>query len=111
MVSLYIWINLHLAAKDGGAFRVTGLASESALATKLGIQISPTVFRLAIGAVAALGALFAATIFYAQWDPYPRFRYGGLFGLTDSLFRRRHPISRKPNKIELEKKGKKSCQK
>ncbi|MEO8131980.1 MAG: UPF0182 family protein, partial [Bryobacteraceae bacterium] len=87
VVSLYIWINLRLAAKNSGAFRVGGLASESALATKLGIQISPTVFTLALGAVAAVGALFAATIFYAQWDTYLRFRYGGPFGLTDPLFR------------------------
>jgi len=87
VVSLYIWINLRLAAKNGGAFRVGGLTNESAFATKLGLQISPTVLRLAVGTVAALGALFAATIFNAQWDTYLRFRYGGPFGLTDPLFR------------------------
>ena len=54
--------------------------------TKLGIQISPAVLKLAMGAVAAVAALFFALIFYAQWDTYLRFRYGGSFGLSDPLF-------------------------
>ena len=86
IVSLYLWINLRLAARNGGAFRTGGLTSESTVATKLGIQISPTVLKLAMGAVAAVGALFVALIFYAQWDTYLRFRYGGSFGLSDPLF-------------------------
>ena len=39
-----------------------------------------------MGAVAAVGAVFVAGIFYAQWDTYLRFRYGGSFGLSDPLF-------------------------
>ena len=39
-----------------------------------------------MGAVAAVAALFFALIFYAQWDTYLRFRYGGSFGLSDPLF-------------------------
>ena len=86
VASLYLWINLRLAAKNGAPFRVGSLTGESALATKLGVQISPAVLRLAMGAVAAIVALFYAIIFYAQWDTYLRFRYGGSFGLSDPLF-------------------------
>ena len=83
---LYLWINLRLAARNGATFRAGDLTSESTLAAKLGIQISPTVLKLAMGAVAAVAALFFALIFYAQWDTYLRFRYGGSFGLSDPLF-------------------------
>jgi uncharacterized membrane protein (UPF0182 family) len=86
VVFLYLWINLRLAARNGGAFRVEGLTSESGLATKLAIQIPPRILKLATGAGAAVGALFAAVIFDAQWDTYLRFRYGGSFGLSDPLF-------------------------
>ncbi len=83
---LYLWINLRFAAKNGSTFRVSSLTGESALATKLGIQLSPTVLNLAVGAGAAVVALFYAGIFYARWDTYLRFRYGGSFGLSDPLF-------------------------
>ena len=86
---LYLWINLRLAARNGATFRAGGLTSESALATKLGIQISPTVLKLAMGAVAAVAALFFALIFYAQWDTYLRFRYGGSFRVVRSSLRGR----------------------
>ena len=85
-VSLYLWINLRLAAKNGASFRAGGSKSESALATRLGTDISPTVLKLVMGAVAAFAALFFAVIFYTQWDTYLRFRYGGSFGLSDPLF-------------------------
>ena len=86
VVSLYVWINLRLAARNSGAFRARGSTSESALVTKLGIRIPQTFLNLAMGAVAAVGALFVAMIFYAHWDTYLRFRYGGSFGLSDPLF-------------------------
>ncbi len=86
VASLYLWINLRLAATNGGAFPSDGLTSASVLATKLGVQISATVLKLAMGAIATIGALFVAAIFYAQWDTYLRFRYGGSFGLADPLF-------------------------
>ena len=83
---LYLWINLRLAARNGATFRAGNLTSESTVAAKLGIQISPTVLKLAMGAIAAVAALIFALIFYAQWDTYLRFRYGGSFGLSDPLF-------------------------
>ncbi len=36
--------------------------------------------------VSVVVALFFALMFYAQWDTYLRFRYGGSFGLPDPLF-------------------------
>ena len=83
---LYLWINLRVAARNAVTFGAEGLTSESTLATKLGIQISPTVLKLATGAVATFAALFFALMFYARWDTYLRFRYGGSFGLSDPLF-------------------------
>jgi uncharacterized membrane protein (UPF0182 family) len=83
---LYLWINLRFAAKNGSTFRVSSLTGESVFATKLGIQLSPTVMNLAMGAGAAVVALFYAGIFYAKWNTYLRFRYGGSFGLSDPLF-------------------------
>jgi uncharacterized membrane protein (UPF0182 family) len=50
------------------------------------IQVSATILKLAMGAIAAIAALIFAVIFYAQWDTYLRFRYGGSFGLSDPLF-------------------------
>jgi uncharacterized membrane protein (UPF0182 family) len=83
---LYLWINLQLAAKAAATFRAGALITESSIATRVGVQISPTVLKVIIGTVAAAGALFLALIFYGQWDTYLRFRYGGAFGLADPLF-------------------------
>src|SRR5664280_2257017 len=81
---LYLWINLRLAARNTATFRAGHLTSESAVAATLGIQISPTVLKLATAAVAGVAALVLALVFYAQWDTYLRFRYGG--SLSDPLF-------------------------
>ena len=43
---LYLWINLRLAARNGATFRAGALTSESTLAAKFGIQVSPTVLKL-----------------------------------------------------------------
>jgi uncharacterized membrane protein (UPF0182 family) len=88
VVTLYLWINLRVAARNGASFRAGGSTGESAIATRLGIEISPTVLKLAMGAAAAVGGLFSALVFYTEWDAYFRFRYGGSFGLSDPLFGR-----------------------
>ncbi len=85
---LYLWINLRLAVKNSATFRVSSLTGESALATRLGVQISPAVLKLAMDAGATIVALFYAVTFYAKWDTYLRFRFGGSFGLADPLFGR-----------------------
>jgi uncharacterized membrane protein (UPF0182 family) len=83
---LYLWSNLRLAARNSATSRAGHLTSESTVAAKLDIEISPAVFKLATTAIAAVAALIFALIFYAQWDTYLRFRYGGSFGLSDPLF-------------------------
>lgn len=83
---LYLWINFRHAARNCDTFRAGNLTSESTVASATGIQISPSDLKLALAAFAAVAALFCAAIFYAQWDTYLRFRYGGSFGLSDPLF-------------------------
>ena len=64
---LYLWINLRFAARNGATFSAGKLTSESTVALKLGIPISPTVLKLAMGAVAAVAALgFAAHLLWAM---------------------------------------------
>jgi uncharacterized membrane protein (UPF0182 family) len=42
--------------------------------------------KAAVVLISAGVALFFATGFYAEWDTYLRFRYGGSFGMSDPLF-------------------------
>jgi uncharacterized membrane protein (UPF0182 family) len=83
---LYLWMNLRRAARNGTTFRANRLTSESTDAERIQIQISPAAWNSAIATVAAFAALFFALIYYAQWDTFLRFRYGGSFGLSDPLF-------------------------
>jgi len=83
---VYLWINLRLAATRGAAFGASTLTSESPITFTISNELTPTVLKLATAAVAAIVALLFAGIFYAQWDTYLRFRYGGSFGLADPLF-------------------------
>ncbi len=84
---LYLWINLHFAAKNAATFAVGNLSGESIVAAKLGIRIPVAILKLSLGIMAAIAALLAGSLFTGQWDTYFRFRYGGSFGLADPLFR------------------------
>jgi len=86
IVLLYLWINLRLVARNGAASRTRSFTIESADASTIAIQVPPRVLKLAIVIIAATAALLFGFIFYAQWDSYLRFRYGGPFGLSDPLF-------------------------
>ena len=83
---LYLWINLHLAAKKGPVFREGNSADSSDILPKGAIQISPAGLKLAMLTVSVVVGFFIAFMFYSQWDTYLRFRYGGSFGLADPLF-------------------------
>jgi uncharacterized membrane protein (UPF0182 family) len=83
---LYLWINLHLAAKKGAVSHEGKPAGLADILSKSGIQISPAELKPAIPIVSVVVAFFFAFTFYAQWDTYLRFRYGGSFGLPDPLF-------------------------
>ena len=89
---LYLSVNLRQAVRNSPAFRGDGrvgrstfLSGPDALA-QTGIQFSPGLLKLAVVLVSAGVALFFAVGFYAQWDTYLRFRYGGSFGVSDPLF-------------------------
>ena len=77
---LYLWVNLRQAAGNSAAFREIGPASQT------GIDFSPRLLKLAVVLVSGGVGLFFALGFYAQWDTYLRFRYGGSFGVSDPLF-------------------------
>ena len=89
---LYLWINLRQAAKNGDAFRGDGQAWRPAFLsrgdadTQPSIELSPRLLKAAVVLISAGVALFFATGFYAEWDTYLRFRYGGSFGVSDPLF-------------------------
>ena len=89
---LYLWINLRQAAKNSGAFRSVGQPwsfaslSRADAATQTNIELSPRLLKAAVVLISAGVALFFATGFYAEWDTYLRFRYGGSFGVSDPLF-------------------------
>ncbi len=83
---LYLWISLRFAARNGATFHSGSLTNESTGAAKIGTQTSPADLKLVMDALVVVAALIFAVIFYAQWDTYLRFRYGGSFGLSDPLF-------------------------
>jgi uncharacterized protein len=89
---LYLWINLRQAARISAAFRGNsraggpGFLSRADAVAQTGVDLSPRLLKLAIVLVSAGIAVFFAVDFYAQWDTYLRFRYGGSFGVPDPLF-------------------------
>ncbi len=89
---LYLWVNLRQAARNCAAFRGDGRAGGPAFLSgadavaQTGLDFSPRLLKLGAVLVSAGVALVFALGFYAQWDTYLRFRYGGSFGVPDPLF-------------------------
>ncbi len=93
---LYLWINLGEAAKNSAALRVGGPWSldlprqpflfRTDAAAQRPIGLPPRLLKAATVLISAGIALFFASGFYAEWDTYLRFRYGGSFGVSDPLF-------------------------
>ena len=87
---LYLWINLRQAARNSAALhgRAGGPApwSGADAVAQTDIDLSLRLLKLAVVLVSAGFALLFALGFYAQWDTYLRFRYGGSFGVSDPLF-------------------------
>jgi len=94
---LFLWINLRQATKNGAAFSGNGQAwkfdlprqsrlSRTDTDTPPSIELSPRLLKAAVALISAGVAFFFATGFYAEWDTYLRFRYGGSFGISDPLF-------------------------
>ena len=89
---LYLWLNLRQAVRNSAAIREDGRAgrpdnlSEVDAVAQAGIDFSPRLLKLAVGVISAVVALFFAVGFYANWDTYLRFHYGGSFGVSDPLY-------------------------
>jgi len=89
---LYLWINLRYAARNSFGLRRADLPWTPAFLSRAdagaptSTDISPRLLRLAVVLVSAGVALFIATGFYAEWDTFLRFWYGGSFGMPDPLF-------------------------
>ena len=89
---LFLWINIRQAARNSFALAEYDTAKKAGSLEKTrviairGITISRrVVMRTMALAAAAVAAIFALG-FYAQWDTYLRFRYGGSCGLSDPIF-------------------------
>ena len=97
---LYLWINLRHAAKNAAknsaALRVGSpwsldlsqqpFLSRTGADAQTAIELPPRLLKAVVVLVSAGVALFFASSFYAEWDTYLRFRYGGSFGFSDPLF-------------------------
>ncbi|MGB7100359.1 MAG: UPF0182 family protein [Xanthobacteraceae bacterium] len=76
---LFLWINLRQAAKNSDSFRGDSQAWRLAIDadTQPTIALSPSLLNAAVVLISAGIALFFSVSFYAEWDTYLRFRYGG----------------------------------
>ena len=89
---LFLWINLNQSAKNSGAFRRVGRPwgfaslSRADAVTQTNIELSPRLLKAVVVLISVCVALFLAVSYYAEWDTYLRFRYGGSFGVSDPLF-------------------------
>ncbi len=83
---LYLAVNFRLAAKNVTAFRAGALTQRVYACHEIWHPGLSHDFETGHGHDRWLAALIFAVIFYAQWDTYLRFRYGGSFGLSDPLF-------------------------
>ena len=89
---VYLWVNLAQAVKissalrdGGGAGRFGPWSGADALA-QVSIDLSLKLLKPAVVLISAGVGLLFALGFYAEWDAYLRFRYGGSFGVSDPLF-------------------------
>ena len=89
---LFLWINLRQASRNSVALRAGGRAARLGLLSgddgvaPPGIDFSPRLLKLLVVLVSAGVGLFFAVDYYAQWDTWLRFRYGGAFGVPDPLY-------------------------
>ena len=86
---LFLWLNVRHASKScmGGANSKTAPAGdpEAQIRLKAILLVRHIVARSTALLVAVVAAIFA-TGFYAQWDTWLRFQYGGSYGIADPVF-------------------------
>jgi len=84
---LFLWINLQFAL--AGILRLSAHIPESnVLQMKQGVQLSPGISRAAVMLVSAALGIGFAVAFYARWDVFLRYHWGGAFGQSDPVFGR-----------------------
>jgi uncharacterized membrane protein (UPF0182 family) len=90
---LYLWLNLRQATTYCGTALDADQPSDHSAYLSLTDATIPTknalplrLMKATIILVSTGIALFFALGFYAEWDTYLRFRYGGSFGISDPLF-------------------------
>jgi uncharacterized membrane protein (UPF0182 family) len=88
IVFLFLWVNLRQALRSSGllATRPGRVGPGRATAEQIALDFTPRLLQSAIVIVSLGVAWLAAGSFFAQWDTYLRFRYGGSFDLPDPLF-------------------------
>jgi uncharacterized protein len=81
------WLNLHVAAR---VIERIGLPVEDAnimiFPVKGGNRLAPGILKALALLAAGLVAVVLAATFYAEWDTYLRFRWGGAVGLADPIY-------------------------
>ncbi len=90
-VFVFVWLNLRHALVVGGVPGGHGpmpraLIPRISNADSLEPELTPDLLHSAIVIGSLLIAWFAANAFFAQWDTWLRFRYGGAFGVADPLY-------------------------
>jgi uncharacterized membrane protein (UPF0182 family) len=85
-VFLFLWINLKVAISKSATFRAGAREPSNNPRTKSGMAISAGLSRARALLIPGAIALIFGLVFYAQWDTYIRFHWGGSFGELDPIF-------------------------
>jgi uncharacterized membrane protein (UPF0182 family) len=89
IVFAFIWLNLRQALLNGGVPAGRGPMPRALLPAKVRadeLELTPHLLHSAIVIGSLAIAWVAANAFFAQWDTWLRFRYGGAFGVSDPLY-------------------------
>jgi uncharacterized membrane protein (UPF0182 family) len=91
-VFVFLSLNLGEALRHSGILKARNVPTRGTALSGMSmedlaeIELSPNLLRSAVVIVSLGFAWIAADAFFSQWDTYLRFRYGGLFGVSDPLY-------------------------
>jgi uncharacterized membrane protein (UPF0182 family) len=85
-IFLFLWINLRVVIGKRSGFRAEAGEGSENLQTTSGMVISAKLSNVSAIIISAGIALIFGLVFYAQWDTYIRFQWGGPFGEVDPIF-------------------------
>jgi len=84
----YLWLNLRFAAAAIFRLRGTAVDRRRVVYTKQGAVMPAGWLNVGTLLIAAAVSLMFAMTFYAQWDDFLRYFWGGAFGQKDPIFAR-----------------------